>query len=274
MRTWLFLAPLLLSGCGDTDKPSPYAGLSVSDPDEADADAGGSAADGTDADGTDADGTDADGTDTDGTDTAEVDTASPADGDPPGPDGTSPDDPSSDTGDTGTEDSGEVASDGTGSDADSDDDDASAIDGGVEIDEPDPTDEEDTGTETMMVAGGEKAMCRAPDSEGGDSPEYVKNRGMLCVITAEVNWKIKNELIEGGDTATALRDCIAEALDDVDDGAGSKCLDSAGFTDTNVCWDALAEAEKECGGPEVEITEHGAVDADTIGEAPVSTVDG
>ena len=95
--------------------------------------------------------------------------------------------------------------------------------------------------------------------DDGDPPSptgtgHVKNRDNLCVITSEVNWKIDEELIEGGDTAEALRDCIAEALEDVSSGVGDdKCQTAGGFTDNDTCWKALAKAEVDCGGPEVDV---------------------
>ena len=213
---------------------------------------------------------------TDGDAGTDIDGAGP-DGDlddPPGPDGTDPDDgadgdgdvdadadadggdDADDTGSTGTadgdEDTTEAVDEGSDSDVDVDAD----ADAPIDATDPEaPDDDGDTGEEMMMTVESEKASCKAPESEGGDSPEYVKNRGMLCVITAEVNWKIRKGLITGGASAETLRDCIAAALDDIDDGTGSKCLDSRGFTHNETCWNALAAEEKNCGGPEVVISD-------------------
>jgi hypothetical protein len=76
---------------------------------------------------------------------------------------------------------------------------------------------------------------------------------MLCVPTSEVNFKIGAGLIEGGTSAEELRDCIAEALEDIEDGEGGYCQEDTGFTNNDLCWEALADAEAACGGPEVDI---------------------
>ena len=105
---------------------------------------------------------------------------------------------------------------------------------------------------------GERWSCRVFEggaSGTGSDPVYVPNRDNLCTITSEVNWKIFQGLIPGGDTAVDLRDCIATALESVASGGpdDEKCVDADGFTRNDTCWAALVAAEVECGGPAIEV---------------------
>lgn len=110
--------------------------------------------------------------------------------------------------------------------------------------------------ETPSPSTNNKTSCRPPP-DPTDTSVYVKNKGMLCVVTSEVNWKIGKRILEGGPGAVDLRDCMAACLEGIDSGqtdsSGSTeyCQDSNGFTNNETCWAALAECEKDCGGPEI-----------------------
>ena len=160
------------------------------------------------------------------------------------------------------------------SDADADadaDEDADDTGGGTSSDDTGGgTSSDDTGEDTvpddtgdpeaLESVVGERWSCRPlfgsdGGSDPGTDPVYVPNTGNLCIITSEVNWKISKGLIEGGDSAVTLRDCIADALRAVDSGVeGEKCVDDSGMTNNDTCWEALASAEKDCGGPEVDVS--------------------
>ena len=96
-----------------------------------------------------------------------------------------------------------------------------------------------------------REICRCCFSATDDEDEYLPNNGKNCSLTAELNWKIGEDLIEGGKYAENLRDCMVPILRKVPSGQGLMCLSSRGFVPNDKCWQALFEAEKDCGGPPV-----------------------
>jgi hypothetical protein len=132
---------------------------------------------------------------------------------------------------------------------------------------PDDTGQETDGSDSSSDSATEEEAvfnnmvgCRER-AEGDGESDYVKNKGKLCVVTSEVNWKIGKGILEGGDKAVKLRDCMATCLEKIDsgqtdsDGSTQYCQGSNGFTNNDTCWAELAKCEKECGGPEVGTTD-------------------
>ena len=171
---------------------------------------------------------------------------------------------STDTGDTDpivdlpSTDADEDADADTDADADAD---ADADDSGSPGDDTASDDTGGSDPETADASTSERTGCMAPppatDATPDDPPVEpesgrIPNEGMKCTVTSEVNWKIDEDMIEGGPDAKTLRNCIIDIMEVTDDGEGDKCQTAGGYTENDLCWAALLAAEVTCGGPAVE----------------------